>query len=408
MLTRKKTKERRPTRESQGRNKASPPLSHIAPPRSHLSSSRHRRRLTPAASSEASTPPGAGPPSKWDPRPALAAKAGAVRASAAAGAALLASAHAAAAAAAAPLVLAFAAADAATFLIHRLGHRLTNALAVAFLPGVRAAVEGAAAAGGGGGGGGGGIGILNPWWLTNDPAIANFGTGYQWLVLLLFLAVFPLNVGVRSLATSAAAFLSAAGVGEEAGGQKAGAGPGAGGGGQKKPPPWSRAAAAALAPLVRVAPAVRAAFPRVLGVDLAVAVRAVPLQGACLALLPLPWALPRLLDLQAAGAVAALEGAPGDLALERAASLTRGHRGGLAWPYLGLLVAGRAVGGARALALAALPPRIVAGVPELALGLWLLGLAVSVWVSRVGDMLPVVARAAWAAEDAGGGGGAGV
>ena len=42
------------------------------------------------------------------------------------------------------------------------------------------------------------------------------------------------------------------------------------------------------------------------------------------------------------------------------------------------------------------------------LGLWLLGLAVSVWVSRVGDMLPVVARAAWAAEDAGGGGGAGV
>lgn len=136
-----------------------------------------------------------------------------------------------------------------------------------------------------------------------------------------------------------------------------------------------------------------------MAVDLAVAVRAIPLQGLCLAVLPLPWALPRLLDLQAAGAVAALEGAPGDLALKRSARLTKGRRGALAWPYVGLLTAGRLVAGLRALALAALPPRVVAGVPELALALWLVGLAGSVYVARLADVLPIVAREAWAGAE---------
>jgi hypothetical protein len=359
---------------------------------SHLSlhpSSRQqpRRPRLPSPPSAASSSSSSSWSSRFDPRPAVAR----LRSSAADGAALLAAAHSALKASAGPLILAFAAADALTFLIHRAGHRATNALALALLPGVRAAVDGAAAGNGGGG-------ILNPWWLTNDPAIANFATGYQWLVLLLFLAVFPLNVGVRAAATSAAAFLTD----KVKGGKGAAAAPSlpAGEGGKKEKTPGVRARlASTLAALRGVAPDVRSAFARVLAVDLAVAVRAVPLQAACLAILPLPWALPRLLDLQTAGAVAALEGAPGDLALERAARLTAGRRGSLAWPYIGLLVAGRLLNAVRAATLAALPPRIVAGVPELALALWALGLAASVWVARLGDVLPIVARERWAAAE---------
>ncbi len=46
----------------------------------------------------------------------------------------------------------------------------------------------------------------------------------------------------------------------------------------------------------------------VLQVDLLVAMQALPLQGLCLLVLPLPWAFPRLLNLQFANPLALFEG----------------------------------------------------------------------------------------------------
>lgn len=60
-----------------------------------------------------------------------------------------------------PLLAVHALADAAVFLLHRLSHRLTNEVAVAVLLG--GALSPAA--------------IGNMWWLSVDPALANFQTG---------------------------------------------------------------------------------------------------------------------------------------------------------------------------------------------------------------------------------------
>ena len=132
-----------------------------------------------------------------------------------------------------------------------------------------------------------------------------------------------------------------------------------------------------------------------------VAVRAIPLQAACLALLPAPWALPRLVDLQLASSVSALDGSPSGLAIPRSARLLAGRRWAYGVPFIGLLLAGRLAAAARAAALASLPPRIVRGVPELALAVWLGGAVVSLALARAGDVLPLAARERFAREEGG-------
>lgn len=42
--------------------------------------------------------------------------------------------------------------------------------------------------------------IGNPWWLSNNPEIASWATGYQGLGLLVFLCVFPVELALRSVA----------------------------------------------------------------------------------------------------------------------------------------------------------------------------------------------------------------
>lgn len=90
-----------------------------------------------------------------------------------------------------PLVAAHAMTDAAVFLLHRLSHRATNEAAVHLI--------------------GGGMltpaAIGNMWWLSVDPAIANFQTGYQPLTFLFFLAAFPINVAIKTWASCATILL---------------------------------------------------------------------------------------------------------------------------------------------------------------------------------------------------------
>lgn len=186
---------------------------------------------------------------------------------------------------------------------------------------------------------------------------------------------------------------------------------------------------------------VKEAFSRAWAVELLVAVRAVPLQALSLLVLPLPWTLPRLLDLQVAPVVAAVEGRGGRGAIERAAELSGGgeekpaadeeqpttsankkrsksgsrefslpslpfllglspRRAALAWPFLFLLVAPRVLAAAKEASLAALTPRMAAALPEVPLLLAALGGIGGVVMARMSDVLPFVAWRWFVREEA--------
>ena len=355
-------------------------------------------------------------------------------------------------------------ASCATFLVHRLSHRLTNAAALLLLPAFRAssaASSSAASSGAGAGAAAAAEAILrsNPWWLCPDPAVASFATGYQWLVLALFAVAFPLTVAARAWAAAATAFLCLRADEEEeeeeedAGGGERGDGGGGGGEGASSPsssppspspssfklPPLFPPVRKTLAALRAASPRAAEAFPRAWAAELLVAARAVPLQALSLLLLPLPWTLPRLLDLQVAPVVAAVEGGKGGKggkgAIERAAELTSGGNGGggggggkgqaatenkksppppppppssssfslpfllrpsrrraaLAWPFLLLLVAPRVLAAVKEASLAALTPRVAAALPEVPLLLAAAGAVGGVVLARMSDVLPFVA-----------------
>jgi hypothetical protein len=264
-------------------------------------------------------------------------------------------------------VAAFAAADAGAWVTHRVAHRLTNAVAAALLPAVDAASLGPSL-----------------WWLAADPGVASFATGYQWVVLFFFILTFPLTLACRAAATAAVAMLAARTVAEDGGGSDR----------LIARPAWPLprfAPRAALAALASLAPALAPAAGRVFWTELAVAVRAIPLQGLSLLVLPLPWTLPRLVDLLLAPPAASLGGADTDVALANARDAVKGRRGGVGAAYVGLLLAARALAAARAAGLAAVSPRVAAGVPELPLLLWAVGAAAAVGVARVLDVLPAAA-----------------
>eukprot|EP00887_Chlorella_sp_A99_P004126 scaffold23.g4126.t1 len=320
-----------------------------------------------------------------------------------------------------PLLVVHALCDAAVFCLHRLSHRATNELAVRLLGG----------------------GLLTPaalgnmWWLSADPAIANFQTGYQPLTFAVFLAAFPLNVLLKTLAAAATVLICQ----EDAGKDIAA--------------PWWNlwsGLRAAAAPLARLRPRLAALWRPLFLVELAVAAAVVPLQArgwvgvewsggfASLAVVTLPLTLPLILDLQAAAPAAALEGRRGLGAIARSRALVRpirrgGGRGsvasacvgmllacawhvatrralsrgpvgrvrracvrgalGVRWqlavPFVGFVLAGRLAVAAKGHLLTLLPPRFYRELVELPLLVLLGGTALSVLFARLQDVLPWVA-----------------
>lgn len=347
-----------------------------------------------------------------------------------------------------PILLVHSLASCATFLVHRLSHRLTNAAALLLLPAFRGEAAKEAI-------------LRNPWWLCPDPGVASFATGYQWVVLALFVVAFPLTVAARAWAAAATAFLCLAGEEEVEGeGEKAeiegegvrewragdeGASPSPSSSSSSlssssrsssssaslKLPPLIPPVRKTLASVRAVSPKVLEAFARAWAAELLVAVRAVPLQALSLLLLPLPWTLPRLLDLQVAPVVAAVEGKGGGAAIGRAAELSSGDKGrataeraeaaaapggrkkkkernfsfsslpfllapsprraALAWPFLLLLLSPRFLAALKEASLAALSPRMAAALPEVPLLLACIGGVGGVVLARLGDVLPFVA-----------------
>ncbi|KAK9817131.1 hypothetical protein WJX72_010003 [[Myrmecia] bisecta] len=251
-------------------------------------------------------------------------------------------------------------ADAAIFVLHRTSHRLTNALAIMFLGDDITQQS-----------------IGNLWWLTTNQEIANFASGYQWLVLLLFVLVFPLNVLFRTWAASATVLLCSDPATS------------------KDPSPQRIIAVPPLrqvvATLKELWPRVKRVWPIVFVVDLLVAVRVLPLQALSLLVVTLFWTAPRIIDLQLANPVAVLEGAPGDLALARSARLAKPLRKALLWPFLLVILATRIVGPIRGLLLSRIPQRLYSQVPEVPIVVYLATVLVSVFFNRFQDLLPVVA-----------------
>lgn len=404
--------------------------------------------------------------------------------------------------------------DSATFLLHRLSQRATNAAAaLAVGPDVVAAAA------------------PNAWWLCLDPAFLEAFPLYQLLVAVFFALALPINVAVNASAAAAAVVLctsrrgadgalllprrrpAARGGGRqedadplerkkkakagrrpppqgplamgpgpwwavepwtaEAGGRQGGAGrAGAascfssspegddGGGSTPKdrgrsgsasfatllPPPSSsriasttptirlprtrlplgplegprRGAAAAVA-AARAALATPGLLWRAWCADLWVSAQSVPLQALALAVLPAPWAVPRLLAIQLAVPAAVLEqdeeeereeeeegdgkrpsssqpalpasvraaAASARRSVSRSCDLMRGHRTSYAWPFVAAYALGRGLEAVRDASMAAVPARWWADVPELPLAATALFVALRFLAARALELLPL-------------------
>lgn len=150
-------------------------------------------------------------------------------------------------------------------------------------------------------------------------------------------------------------------------------------------------------------------------VDLLVAVRAIPLQGLSLFLIPVPWTLPRILNLQLASPVSLFDGTTschkepqrrrggceawwrsvqngcsailhagehGDDALKKSAQLVEPIRKVLAGPYVGLLLTPKLLAFLGRLFLTSLSPRIAKDVPEIPILAYLLLALATVVLNR--------------------------
>ncbi|KAK9827295.1 hypothetical protein WJX81_001582 [Elliptochloris bilobata] len=252
------------------------------------------------------------------------------------------------------LVTIYLVCDSATFLLHRASHRMTNEAAMRFLGVSREALG-------------------NLWWLSNNREIANFKTGYQWIVALFFLVIFAANIFLRTAASVASILLCRK---NEKSGEPL----------QRFPLPSPRRLTADLS---AVAPALRDTVGRVWQLDLVVAVRVLPLQALSLLLLPLPWTLPRLFGLLLANPVAVVEGGEIDEVLERSGKLAQPLHRPLVVPYVGLTVVARALSATKGALLAAIPTRWVREIPEIPIAAYVVLLFILVLLTRLQDMLPL-------------------
>ncbi|KAF6251501.1 vitamin B6 photo-protection and homoeostasis-domain-containing protein [Scenedesmus sp. NREL 46B-D3] len=113
--------------------------------------------------------------------------------------------------------------------------------------------------------------------------------------------------------------------------------------------------------------------------------------AACLAVLPVFWAFPRLLGVQLSLPAAVLGGAQGSEALQRSRQLMEGFRSSYAWPYAWLIVAGRMLELVRELALVSMPVRWWTDVIEVPLVATAVFAAARVLLLRLQDLLPLAA-----------------
>jgi hypothetical protein len=126
-------------------------------------------------------------------------------------------------------------------------------------------------------------------------------------------------------------------------------------------------------------------------VDIRFNLWSLPLQAACLAVLPVFWAFPRLLAVQLSLPAAVLGGAQGDKALQRSRQLMERFRSSYAWPYAWLIVAGRVLELVRELVLVSMPVRWWTDVVEVPLAATALFAAARVVLLRLQDLLPLAA-----------------
>jgi hypothetical protein len=147
--------------------------------------------------------------------------------------------------------------------------------------------------------------------------------------------------------------------------------------------------------------------------DLWVSAQSVPLQALALAVLPAPWAVPRLLAIQLAVPAAVLEeeeeregggGTPqqnklatflralsssAHRSVSRSCDLMRGSRIAYAWPFVAAYALGRGVEALRDASMAAVPQRWWADVPELPLAATAAFVALRFLVARALELLPL-------------------
>ena len=219
--------------------------------------------------------------------------------------------------------------------------------------------------------------IGNLWWLSGNPAVANFDTGYQYLTIGFFLLAFPCNVLLKSIASAATILLCESDAGE-----------------RMKTTVWWNP----IRGLTRAWPIVKSTFGpisktwiSVFAVELLVSAAVIPLQFASLAVVTLPFTLPLILSLQAAAPAAVLEERKGWNALKRSRDLMRGIRWSLALPFVGLVIGQRLLEAGRGWLLGSIPPRFYNELIEIPVAIMLVGGLSSIFLSRMQDVLPWVA-----------------
>lgn len=258
-----------------------------------------------------------------------------------------------------PLLFVHLLCDVLVFVLHRLSQRATNQAAISFL--------------------GGGItpeALGNLWWLSSNPSIANFSTGYQFLTIAVFLLVFPLNVLLKSTASIYTVLICQQDAGKEL-----------------RRPWWGALGALrdSLPILRSLGGRLRQAWRRVYVVELMVAAAVVPLQFVSLAVVTLPLTLPLILGMQAAGPASLIEGVSGWAAIQRSWRLVRPIRWQLAAPFVGVVVALRGLDAAKGFILTHVPPRYYQELIEIPVAVAVLGTLGSVLLARLQDILPFVA-----------------
>lgn len=158
----------------------------------------------------------------------------------------------------------------------------------------------------------------SPWYLLMDADFLNGNGAYQAAMVVVFLLALPVTLLLNAACGAAAAVMVAAPY-QQAGGMSGSSGavqarpslgPVAAGSGSKAGVLGAlRSGVAAVASAAQHLAAVLPALPRLWRVEASVGVRTLLYMGLALALLPAPWALPRLLMMQLALPAAVLEGA---------------------------------------------------------------------------------------------------
>jgi len=256
-------------------------------------------------------------------------------------------------------LLLFAACDAAVFLLHRVCHRITNEVALRFL--LPQDVPATALIG------------RNLWFLASNPDVANFQTGYQWVVGIMFVAMFPINILLRTLALATSQLLLAKSPGD------------------KTHPGWLPPVRKMRGQVAEGFRGVKTCFSRLWQVDLLVAVQALPLQALSLLVLPLPWSLPKLLKLQLAAPISLFEGDEGDEAVKKSRVAMEPLWKVVAFPYAGLLLAAKALAVlGEVFFTRVLTPRVARELPEIPMAVYVVVAAATLLLNRMQDLLPFV------------------